>query len=81
MDPQVQDITLEALKVLLLLATPVIVALTVIGTLIAAMQTAASLHEPALGYGFKLLALAAVLYFIFPMAAQSLVALCTMVYQ
>jgi|GEM_PF-4035425 len=81
MDAWVQDVIFEALKALLLISVPVVAALAIVGTLLAALQSATAIQEPALSFGLKLLALAVVLYFLFPLAAQSLLTLCGMVYR
>lgn len=76
MDPLLQDILSEGMKALFLICLPCAGALAVVGLLTGILQTATSIHEQALSYTLKLVALfgMAALFFI-PMR-ETLVNLC-----
>jgi len=65
------EVVSQALRVLFLVGAPVIIILSLAGTLIAALQSATTIQEPALGYAVRMIALVALLYFFFPAASQS----------
>ena len=67
-----QDIALEALRILFLQGLPIVIVLAVAGTIISALQSATAINEPALGYAVRLLALVAALYFILPATIKAI---------
>lgn len=73
------QVMLEALRTLFLMGVPVVIALSIAGTILGALQSATSVHEPALAYGAKLLTLVVLLYFFLPHVAESLLSLMRMV--
>ena len=80
-DPLLYDAIVEGLRILFLLAVPVVVALSLTGTVVSALQAVTSINEPALGYGLKLLALVVVLYVMLPSVTQSLVSFSQLVFR
>lgn len=81
MDPMVVDVMMEALRVLLLVAVPIAAALALAGTVVAVIEGATAIHEPALGYAIRLAALVAILYFLTPSIIGLLLRLTDLVYR
>jgi type III secretory pathway component EscS len=74
-DAQIYDLLIEALRCLFLYAVPAVAAVAVAGSLVAVLQSATSIKEPALNYGARLLALVLVLYLMLAAASQNLLSL------
>lgn len=68
-------ILVEGLRTLFLLAVPILVVVSLAGTIISIFQSATNMPEPALGYAARILALVAVLYFMLPSFSRSLIEL------
>ena len=80
--PQAQyDLVYAALRTLFLSALPVVVAVSLAGTLAAALQSATAIHDPALGYAARLLALLVVLYLVLPSSIDALVSLAQLAFR
>ena len=62
----VYDVILEAFKALFLLGVPVVIAATVAGTLVGAIQGVTGIHDAAIGYTVKLIAVAGTIYILWP---------------
>ena len=73
MDDLHYEVTIEALRVLFLLGVPIVLAMAVLGTVAAALQTATTLHDAALTYAIRLITLAVLIYLLLPFAVTSLV--------
>jgi len=74
--PQAQyDIVYLGLQALFLLAVPVVVAVSLAGTIAAVLQSATSIQDPALGYTARLLALLLVLYLVLPSTVDIIISL------
>lgn len=65
----------QALTALFLFIVPVVVASSVVGTIVAALQGASSMYDSAVNYAARLLAVSATIYFLFPAMARSVVRL------
>ena len=52
-----------------------VVAVSLAGTLAAALQTATAIHDPAIGYAARLFAALLVFYFVLPSSIDALVSL------
>lgn len=74
-------VLVEGLKVLFLLGLPILIAVSLGGILVAALQGATAIHDSASAYAVRILALVAVLYLMFPLYSRSLVSLATMVFR
>lgn len=77
MDPVLQDVCAEALRVLFMIGIPCTACLAVTGLLAGVFQTATSIHEQAVSYALKLLALFGLASIFFASAREALVDLCT----
>lgn len=78
LDPEIQELLLYALRIVFLLALPVVIVLSIAGTLVAAFQAATTLRESTVSYAIKLFALLALLYFTYPAFSRSLLSLAEM---
>ncbi|NLF25382.1 MAG: hypothetical protein GX589_06955 [Deltaproteobacteria bacterium] len=79
---QVQyDLVYAALRTLFLSALPVIVAVSLAGTLIAALQSATAINDPAVGYAARLLALLVALYLAVPPSVDAIVSLAQLAFR
>lgn len=58
----IRDVALEAVRVLFLLSLPLLVAVTLGGVLVGALQSATSVREPALGYAVRAIVTVLILY-------------------
>ena len=65
------EIVYQGMRVLFLLGLPVVAAVSLAGTLAAALQAATTIQDPAIGYAARLGALVAVLYFLLPSLSGS----------
>lgn len=74
-DPHMYDLVLQAMRALFLLCLPIVVCVSIAGTIMSLFQSATSIQELASGYGTRLLALIVALYFFLPSFARTLVAL------
>ena len=80
MDDLHYEITVEALRVLFLLGLPLVLAMALIGTIGAALQTATAIHDSALTYAIRLITLVVLIYLLLPTAVQSLLNLTKMAF-
>ncbi len=80
-DVLIEQACVEALKLIFLLAFPMLVALLVVGLVSGALQSATLIHDPVIGYAARLAALVVTLYLALPTFARSLYDLCMLVYQ
>ena len=71
----IEDIFQAALKTIFMISLPVILVSAVAGTIVSALQSATGLSEPAASYAVRVAAVVVTLYLMFPLFAQSLVAL------
>ena len=60
------EIVLEGIRALFLIGIPVLLAVSLVGTIVAALQAATTITEPAIGYAARVAALVVLLYFLFP---------------
>jgi len=74
-DAVTAELLVEALRILFLLAVPVVIVTALAGTIISALQSATTIDEPALSYAIRLLAVIILFYFMFPVFSRSLVIL------
>ena len=72
MEILLQEICIEAMRVLFLLSAPCIAVAAIVGLLSGALQTVTSIHEIALSYALKLLALIALASLCFVPMRESL---------
>ena len=75
MDGQVFEVMRLALQAVLVVGAPVVLVLSLAGTLVSVLQAATLIHEPAVGYGVRVAALAVLIYFLYPAAAETLLRL------
>lgn len=59
------QLLVEAIRALFVIGLPIIVAASIAGTVVAALQSATTLFDPALSYSIRLLAVSAIVYFMF----------------
>jgi type III secretory pathway component EscS len=59
-------------RVLFLLAVPLVVAVAIAGTVISALQSATTIKDPAGAYAVRLVALVVTIYLMYPAFARSL---------
>ena len=59
-------------RVLFLLAVPVVMAVAVAGTIISALQSATTIKDPAGAYAMRLIALVITIYLMYPAFSRSL---------
>jgi len=78
LDPIHYDLILQAIKVLFLTCLPILAVLSVAGILSSILQVVTGIHDPALSYAVRVLALIALLYFLIPSLWQSIVSLAEM---
>ena len=78
MDAGHHEIVVEAMRAIFLLGLPVVLALALVGTVSAALQTATALQDSALSYAVRVLTVIVVLYLMAPLAAQQLTKLAVM---
>lgn len=60
------DVIVEGLRALFMIGLPTLIAISLIGTIVAALQAATTINEPSIGYAARVAALVALLYFLFP---------------
>lgn len=70
-----EPILIEGLKAIFLSAVPVLVVVVVASLLVAGLQSALTVNEPALGYAVRVGALVAVAYLLLPSIIETLSAL------
>lgn len=75
LDAAQYDLISQAIRTLFLAALPLTIIALVVGILVGALQSVSAIHDTALSYGLKLVAVAVTLYLILPSLAQSLVTL------
>jgi len=75
------DVIVQGLRVLFLVGFPVVIVLSIAGTVISALQAATTIRDPALGYAVRLIALVLVLYMILPSSLQALSSLAEMAFR
>jgi type III secretory pathway component EscS len=71
----VSELISQALTSLFLFIIPVVVASSVTGTIVAALQGAGSMYDSAINYAARLIAVSATVYFLFPAMARSVIRL------
>ncbi len=81
LDSATSQVLVDALRVLFLLGIPIVAALSLVSTLVAALQSATSIQEPVLGFGARLIVLVVLLYLMYPTFVSELSALCEAVYR
>ena len=81
LDPVIYEVLEEGIRALFIICLPIVAALSFSGVLVAALQSATSIHEPALGYGVRLVTLIALLYFFFPVISGYIIRLSELVYR
>lgn len=72
-----QEFLVLALRTLLLLVVPLLLIVAIAGTLVSALQSVTTVHDPATSYVVRLLALVLALYLFFPLFSQSFLTLVT----
>jgi type III secretory pathway component EscS len=65
------DVLIAGLRALFYIGVPIILAVSLIGTIVGSFQAATTIQEPALGYAARILALIVVLYVLFPAFART----------
>ena len=80
-DILIEQVLIESLKLLFLLAVPLIAALFVVGIVAGALQSATLIHDQVIGYAARLAVLVVTLYLTLPAFTRSLIDLCMLVYQ
>lgn len=80
-DAQIYDLSIEALRILFLGVLPFLCVAAIAGSLVAALQSATAIHEPALGYAVRILAVTCACYFILAGIWTALVNLAFLVYR
>ena len=78
LNAELYDLINQGVRALFLGILPVVVLGLVVGLISAAFQSVSSIHEVALSYGLKLIAVSVALYLILPSMAQSLLGLLEM---
>ena len=71
----IQELLLEAVRVLFLQGIPLILIVAFAGTIVSAIQTVTALHEPSLSYAIRVLTIIATMYFLLPGMISSIVEL------
>ncbi len=72
---------IDAIRTLVLLGLPLVLACVVGGSLMGIIQSATSIHEPVLGYAARLGAVALVFYLMLPSFTQSVLSLAERVFR
>ncbi len=75
------EVLMEGVKALFLIGVPVVLAISIVGTIVAALQAATTITEPAIGYAARLAALIALLYFLFPAFSRTCTKLALLAFQ
>lgn len=75
MNNEVTGILIEAIRVLMLVGIPVVLASLVAGAAAGVLQAVTAIQEPVVGYAARLGAIAAVLYFMLPSFSSSILSL------
>jgi type III secretory pathway component EscS len=65
------DVIVQGIRALFFITVPILLAVSIIGTVVASIQAATTIQEPALGYTARVCALAVVLYLLFPAFART----------
>lgn len=65
------DVLVHGVRALFYIGVPVVVVVSLVGTIVGALQAATTIQEPALGYAARLVALVALLYLLFPAFART----------
>lgn len=81
MNGQEYEVLIQGVRALFYIGVPVVIATSVLGTLAATFQAATTIHEATLSYAARLLALAIVLYLLFPAFARTCVNLAELAYR
>ena len=71
----------SASRSVVVVGLPVLGAVVLAGALVAALQTATSIHDPAISYGARLVSLVLVLYMVFPSAARAMLELAELAFR
>ena len=77
----IEEVINAGVRTLVVLVLPVTAAAMVVGLVIGTLQSATAIQDTILAYAFKLAAIVAVLYFLFPLYRDSLIKLFTLALQ
>ena len=75
------DLLILSIRTLILVVAPIVVVVSLAGTLVSALQSVTSVHEPAISFAVRLAALVATLYVLFPFISQSILTLAQAVFR
>lgn len=75
------DVLVHGVRALLYIGVPVVVIVSLVGTIVSALQAATTIQEPALGYAARLVALVGLLYLLFPAFARTCIDLAELAFR
>ena len=70
-----EELVMLAVRTLLLITLPLVLVVTIAGAIVAGLQSATNLHEPAIGYAARLVAILGLMVLLLPDAIQSVLSL------
>lgn len=65
------DVLMAGIRALLYIGLPILIGITLVGTIISSLQAATTIQEPAIGYAARIVALVVLLYLLFPAFART----------
>ena len=78
MNPSLEPMVFEALRILFLALIPIVIASAIGGIFSGVLQTVTSIHDPAVGFAGRWAALFVALYLVGPRLIEPITALCAM---
>lgn len=78
---RVDEVLSEGIRTLFILGVPVVLVVSLAGTLSSVIQTVTSIQDPSISYAVRLIALVSLIYFFAPMIQQHIIILAEMAFK